>query len=95
MRTRGVHIIVTGLVQGVGYRAFVARGAFALDLAGWVRNLRDGRVELMAYGEAEAVEKLVMACGEGPDGAQVTDITVVDVVTTGDLSRPFAVWPTA
>lgn len=94
MSTRQVHIFVTGRVQGVGYRAFVARGAFALDLAGWVRNLSNGSVEIRAAGETEAVNKLVTACREAPPPARVMNVAVTDVAGEADLTRPFAVLPT-
>jgi acylphosphatase len=91
---RYVHVFVTGRVQGVGYRAFVARGAFALDLAGWVRNLSDGSVEIMASGPADVIDKFVMACRQAPLPAHVMNITVKDLPYEHDLTRPFGVLPT-
>lgn len=69
-----VHIIVEGLVQGVGFRWFVARRADSLGLKGWVRNLPDGRVEIHAEGERGLLEELISAVKVGPRSAQVTNL---------------------
>jgi acylphosphatase len=66
-----VHVVVRGRVQGVGYRAFVEDEALRRDIAGWVRNRRDGSVEALFAGEAEAVEAMIAACRRGPLGARV------------------------
>ena len=93
------HVIVRGLVQGVGYRAFVADEAQGRRIAGWVRNRRDGTVEAVFSGPAEIVEPIIEACRKGPWGSQVQGITVRD--GTEDelaLRRPgedFSVLPTA
>jgi acylphosphatase len=71
-----VHVIVSGLVQGVGFRYFTARQARALDLTGFVRNLPDGRVEVVAEGVRGALETFVAAVREGPPGAVVRDVRV-------------------
>ncbi|MEX0851797.1 MAG: acylphosphatase [Bauldia sp.] len=75
---RAVRLIVTGRVQGVGYRAFVEDRAEALDLAGWVRNRRDGSVEVVVAGHAEAVEAMVSACRNGPRAANVAEVKITD-----------------
>lgn len=59
------HIVVHGRVQGVGYRAFVAREAGRHCLEGWVRNCRDGTVEALLKGEAEAIDDMTAACKRG------------------------------
>ncbi len=64
-------LTVTGRVQGVGFRAFVAREGAALGLAGWVRNLRDGSVETEFEGQESAVARLRQACAQGPAHAKV------------------------
>lgn len=66
-----LRLIVTGRVQGVGFRAFVAREAQALGLAGWARNLRDGSVETEFEGPDVAVAQLRQACAQGPVHAKV------------------------
>jgi len=70
------HIIVSGRVQGVFYRAFTEETADALGLYGWVRNLPDGRVEAVFEGEKEAIEKAIVICRKGPPAARVSNIDV-------------------
>jgi acylphosphatase len=66
---------IEGRVQGVGYRWWAVGQARALSLRGWVRNRREGWVELLAIGPAEAVAALGWACAEGPAAARVTAVT--------------------
>ena len=66
-----VHIVVFGRVQGVGYRAFVAREAGRHCLEGWVRNCRDGTVEALFKGEPAVIDDMIAACRRGPHGARV------------------------
>lgn len=70
------HIIVEGRVQGVGYRANTRRMANTLNLKGWVRNLRDGSVEITVEGEEELVNRLIQWCHRGPTGAYVQKVRV-------------------
>lgn len=69
-------IVVSGRVQGVGYRAFAELAASHLKLTGCARNLDDGRVQIEAEGDREAIEALVKKCRAGPSGAQVKDVQV-------------------
>lgn len=66
--------LVSGRVQGVAFRAATRRQALALGVTGWARNLPDGRVEVLACGEAEQVEKLCGWLWRGPPLAYVTDV---------------------
>jgi acylphosphatase len=66
--------VVAGLVQGVGYRWFVARHARPLGLAGYACNLGDGRVEVVASGEESALHALEQLLRRGPANAQVSGI---------------------
>ena len=68
-----VRVVVSGRVQGVGYRAFVARRAQELGLGGWVRNRPDGSVEAEAAGPEDALRAFVTALRAGPRMAVVTD----------------------
>ena len=68
------HIIVEGMVQGVGFRWFVGRAADKLGLRGFVRNLYNGSVEIEAEGDRSAVEELVGEVRIGPRAAQVTNL---------------------
>jgi acylphosphatase len=70
------HIIVSGRVQGVFFRDHTQRGACSLGLTGWVKNLRDGRVEALAEGERENIEDLISRLRQGPPLAQVQDVEV-------------------
>src|SRR6202034_291335 len=66
---------VSGTVQGVGYRYFVERGARYLKLAGYVRNLRDGRVEVYAIGPSAALASLRENLERGPQGSSVAGVS--------------------
>lgn len=68
------HILVSGRVQGVFFRAYTQDMAGSLGLVGWVKNIRDGRVEVYCEGEREKVEKLVEWCRKGPPSAIVKDV---------------------
>lgn len=70
----GIHLLVSGHVQGVGFRYFVQQAANALDVAGWVRNLRDGRVEVVLLGTPAAVQSVLDQVGRGPRGARVDEV---------------------
>jgi acylphosphatase len=70
------HVIVTGKVQGVFYRAETASKARRLGLTGWVRNLPDGRVEAIFEGEETNVQKIIDFCRRGPPNAYVVDVDV-------------------
>jgi acylphosphatase len=71
-------VVVDGRVQGVFFRDTCRREAVAAGVAGWVRNLGDGRVEVVAEGGPEAVERLVSWCRHGPSGAVVTGVQVAE-----------------
>jgi acylphosphatase len=64
-------ITIAGLVQGVGFRAFVADAARRHRVRGWVRNRRDRTVEALLVGPSEAVGEVMVACRRGPPGSQV------------------------
>ena len=69
-------LVISGRVQGVFYRAWSANEARALGLRGWVRNRRDGKVEMLIDGEAKATERMIASCREGPPEARVDQIEV-------------------
>jgi len=69
-----LHAMVEGVVQGVGFRYFVTNYADELQLTGWVRNLWDGRVEVMAEGPKTTLEILAKHLQEGPRGAHVSKV---------------------
>jgi acylphosphatase len=82
--------VVTGRVQGVGFRASTQSEARRLDLAGWVRNLWNGDVELEAEGEPAGLDRLLAYLREGPGLAHVTNVQVEWLPPAG-LPRPFEV----
>jgi acylphosphatase len=73
------HLLITGRVQGVYYRASFEERAKALNLSGWVRNRVDGSVEAMVRGDADAIEKIIAWARRGPPAAQVHEVAVVEV----------------
>jgi len=80
-----IHLHISGRVQGVSYRRYAVREARSLGLTGWVRNLPDRRVELVAEGEEAILEELVSRCWKGPSLAIVRGIEVEREPPTGDL----------
>ena len=77
-------VVVSGRVQGVGFRAAVSRHARTRGVAGWVRNLPSGQVEAVFEGDEAAVERMVRFCGDGPRGAVVEDVDVVEESPVGE-----------
>jgi len=78
-----IHCFISGRVQGVSYRAYTQHEATQLGLSGWVRNCPDGRVELVAEGEQEALQQLVLWCHQGPPAAHVTYVETQWEADTG------------
>ena len=95
---RFIHVTIRGSVQGVGFRAFVERQAVERGLDGWVRNRRDGSVEAVFAGPANAIDAMIEACREGPSGSRVSDVDLREEEAAGLIpsSRPagFFVLPT-
>jgi acylphosphatase len=98
-------IFVSGLVQGVFYRESTRQMASELSLSGWVRNRRDGRVEVLVSGEKNRVENLIKWLKTGPKLAKVSTIEVTDLTSDAALqltseqqhhqqNEGFVIWPT-
>ncbi len=81
---RRVHVFVTGRVQGVFFRAACAEQAHELDVAGWVRNASDGRVEAVFEGPGPRVETMLDWCGHGPPHAHVETVDVREETPAGE-----------
>jgi acylphosphatase len=81
--------LVSGLVQGVGFRWFVARHARSLGLTGFARNLPDGRVEVVVNGPDEAVPALERLLREGPANAQVERVERASGATPAPVGKSF------
>ncbi|MGE3245524.1 MAG: acylphosphatase [Beijerinckiaceae bacterium] len=74
MTQRIIQVVVSGRVQGVGYRAWTAREAYRLGLKGWVRNRSDGTVEAVFAGDADPVAAMAECLLRGPHGCRVTGV---------------------
>jgi len=79
------HVYVSGYVQGVAFRYYTIRQAKSLGVTGWVRNLRDGRVEVLIEGEESQVNQMVDWCRHGPRTARVSDIQTESLPYTGNF----------
>lgn len=77
---------VAGRVQGVGFRFFAERTARDLGVRGWVKNLPDGRVESVAEGDPDAVNRYLERLREGPRSGRVTNLLVEETTWTGFAS---------
>jgi len=82
-------LVVTGRVQGVGYRAWARETARSLGLRGWVRNMTDGTVEALAGGPEAKVQAFIAACRQGPAAAVVRSVEAV-AADAADLPHDFA-----
>ena len=81
-----IHVYISGIVQGVFFRAATRRAAVDLNLTGWVRNMDDGRVEALFEGEDVDVEKMIVWCKVGPPSARVEKVTISEEHFTGGFS---------
>ncbi|HEY0845779.1 MAG TPA: acylphosphatase [Noviherbaspirillum sp.] len=88
------HLRITGLVQGVGYRASFEDQARALRLSGWVRNRADGSVEAVVRGDTESLETIVAWSKRGPRAARVSQVIVTDMDDASVEAGRFEVLPT-
>ena len=83
MPTAARHVLVSGRVQGVGFRWYARERAEQLGLAGWVKNLPDGRVEVWLEGREQAVEAMLVWLERGPPAAHVKNVEVVERASEG------------
>ena len=93
------HVFIRGRVQGIGFRAWTEVTALECGVQGWVRNRRDGTVEALFVGPAEAVQAMIGLCREGPPGARVDAVDQRDgtreELTLRRRGELFSVLPTA
>lgn len=94
MVNQQLHAIVEGHVQGVGFRYFVLEVAQQLQLTGWVRNLVNGNVELLAEGNRADLDKLYSAIQSGSPGSMVTNI-IIEWLPVENTFTMFSIRPTA
>lgn len=79
------HVFISGHVQGVFFRSMTADMANDQGLTGWVRNLSDGRVEIVAEGGKERCQRLIDWCYEGPTNARVDNVEILWETPTGEF----------
>lgn len=91
MSTKRWNLLISGLVQGVYYRASATTRATELGLTGYARNLPDGRVEIMAEGTQDQLEQLKAWCDDGPPAARVDSVEVTETPATGEFHE-FGIW---
>ena len=82
--------VISGRVQGVGFRYFTETAAVREGVNGWVRNLPDGRVEVVAEGATDTVERFERQLRQGPRGARVDDVQVTET-SPGDRRAGFTI----
>ncbi len=88
---RRVHLRITGLVQGVSYRANAQVLASRLGVKGWIKNLPNGEVESVAEGETEPLERYIAWCRRGPSGARVDSVQLDELDVSSSLGHSFEV----
>lgn len=79
-------VLISGVVQGVWFRAYTKEAAQDADVTGWVRNLHDGRVEAVFEGEEENVQQAVDWCYQGSPGSRVKNVVVMDEPPSGEFN---------
>lgn len=85
MAKKRVHIYISGMVQGVCFRAYTRDMAYQFKLSGWVKNLHDGRVEAVFEGDKENVDMMIDWCKKGPRGASVSNVEVTEESYSGSF----------
>jgi acylphosphatase len=80
-----VHLYISGIVQGVFFRSNTRQVAISLHITGWVRNLHDGRVEVIAEGSKDKIDQFLRWCHKGPAGASVDTVEVEWQDATGEF----------
>lgn len=91
MNTISKHLIISGRVQGVGFRHFTYKTAQELGIKGWVKNLRDGTVETVFTGLPENVFTMKERLKEGPPRARVQHIEEMEMTTDPDNFQDFSI----
>lgn len=82
-----MHVFISGMVQGVFFRANTQKAALSFNLTGWVRNLPDGRVEAVFEGKEGNVDAMLQWCKKGPPFARVTDIEAIPEPFSGEFQQ--------
>ena len=80
------HLLISGIVQGVFFRAHTRNQARSLNLTGWVRNMNDGRVEVIAEGPRSKINEFISWCHKGPAAASVLGVDIVWEQATSEFT---------
>jgi acylphosphatase len=75
---KSLHLLISGRVQGVGFRDWLIHEAMKRGLTGWVRNVNHDKVEAVICGQDDVVDDCVQRCWQGPGSAKVNDISITD-----------------
>ena len=94
MEEQRMHLVISGRVQGVGFRYFTYMAGTNLHLSGWVRNRADGNVEVLAEGSRDKLNTFIRVVRSGPEMAVVIDVDIEWSRAKGDLP-PFTILATA
>ena len=87
MIQKRIHIFVTGRVQGIFFRQSTRVMAIKNNVNGWVRNLDDGRVEIVAEGETENIDSLVTWCKTGPANSRVDEFELIEEIYNNEFEN--------
>jgi acylphosphatase len=87
MSAQRLRVVIKGRVQGVGFRHFAIEHAGRLGLTGWVRNVPNGDVEVVAEGEEHLLDQFLVALKQGPLGAVIQDVTAVRLAAKGEFKQ--------
>jgi len=79
-----VHVVISGRVQGVWFRASTKQKAEQFNIFGWVKNTFDGKVEAVFEGEEKNIDKMIQWCHEGPNLSKVTDVNITSEKYLGE-----------
>ncbi|MCD6249340.1 MAG: acylphosphatase [candidate division Zixibacteria bacterium] len=86
MNLKRVELLISGMVQGVGFRYYTYQKAQQLRVTGWVKNLPDGRVQVLAEGEREVLEEFISELKAGPNFSVIQDVNISWSESTGRFS---------
>ena len=84
--SKRLHVVISGRVQGVCFRAETRRTAMALGLSGWVKNRPTGQVEALLEGDEQALKEMLSWCRQGPPLSLVTDLQIMEEPFAGTMT---------
>ena len=86
-----IHVVISGRVQGVWFRASTKEKAEQLGLTGWVKNTNDGKVEVMFEGEEKLIQKMLNWCHQGPPLANVENVEIIKQKKSSNVFDGFSI----